>query len=294
MTNQRRDFLRGAAVGTLGAMAAPVLAQRVSGSQGSGHGMGHGAAAAVDGRSPVAGHGVLGYPGRGEGKPKIAMLIHPKLVMQDLVGPMTVFNLMHSEMHLVWKKYEPIVSEIGVPLFPSTSFAECPRDVDVLFVPGGLDGTAAMLDDPEVLAFLADMGSRARYVTSVCTGALLLGAAGLLRGYKATTLWNVHDQLAIYGAQPVRERVVIDRNRMTGGGVTAGIDFGLELAAKIRSPEDAKRYQLIIEYAPAPPFNAGLPETAPKDAVERLTRGRKPVVDLARARGEAVVAKWSD
>ncbi|MCP5383009.1 MAG: DJ-1/PfpI family protein [Sphingomonadaceae bacterium] len=252
-----------------------------------------GAAASPDGRARVAGHGVLGYPGRGEGKPVIAMLIHPKLVMQDLVGPMTVFNLMHSEMHLVWKKYEPVVSEIGVPLFPSTSFAECPKDVDILFVPGGLDGTIACLDDPEVLAFLADMGSRAKYVTSVCTGALLLGAAGLLKGYKATTLWNVHDQLAIYGATPVHERVVIDGNRMTGGGVTAGIDFGLTLAARIRSPEDAMRYQLIIEYAPDPPFNAGLPETAPKEAVERMLKGRAPVVDLAREKGEAIAAGWS-
>lgn len=278
MSNERRIFLRGAAMTAAGAIAAPAFAQ-----------MNHGG---TPKDAPQSMHGVLGAPAHRKGSPVIAMLVYPKMVMQDFVGPMTVFNLMHSEIHLVWKKYEPVVTELGLPVFPTTSFSECPKDVDILFVPGGLDGTIEHMDDPDILEFLADIGSRAKYITSDCTGALLLGAAGLLKGYKATTLWNVHDQLAIFGAIPTKERVVIDRNRMTGGGVTAGIDFALTLAAKIRGEDAAKRYQLIIEYAPDPPFNAGEPETAPKEIVENFTKARQPAADRARQKGEGVVAGW--
>lgn len=244
--------------------------------------------------TPSGGHvmGVFGKAGAGPGRPVIAMLVHPKMVLQDLVGPMTVFNLMMSEIHLVWKSLEPVMTEIGVPITPSTTFADCPKDVDVLFVPGGLAGSIAMMQDNEVLAFLADTGARAKYVTSVCTGSLVLGAAGLLRGYKATSLWNVRDLLPLMGATLEKKRVVHDRNRLTGGGVTAGIDFGLTLCALLKGDDNAKQIQLIIEYAPEPPFNAGEPETAPPEIVERLLKARAPVTEQAAAAARMRAASW--
>jgi cyclohexyl-isocyanide hydratase len=240
---------------------------------------------------PMPMHGVLGAAGAGPGRPKIAMLVHPKMVMQDFVGPLTVFNLIHSEIHLVWKKREPVMTEVGLPLMPSTPFADCPTNLDVLFVPGGLDGSIMMMEDQEVLEFLTDRGKTARFVTSDCTGALVLGAAGLLRGYRATGHWYIRDLLSLLGATPVNQRVVQDRNRVTGGGVTAGIDFGLTLASLLRSREDAEWIQLVIEYAPAPPFNAGLPETAPKTVYERLMRARSAAISLAREKAARIGAK---
>jgi cyclohexyl-isocyanide hydratase len=141
----------------------------------------------------------------------------------------------------------------------------------------------AMMEDAAVLSFLAERGKTARFVTSDCTGALVLGAAGLLRGYKATGHWQIRDHLSLLGAIPVHERVVQDRNRLTGGGVTAGIDFGLTLAALLKGEDEAKRIQLTIEYAPEPPFNAGTPETAPKKIYDRLMAGRGPAIARAQA-----------
>jgi cyclohexyl-isocyanide hydratase len=210
------------------------------------------------------------------------MLVHPKMVMQDLIGPLTVFNLMHSEIHLVWKTLDPVMSELGLPVTPSTAFRDCPENLDVLFAPGGLDGTIAVMDDAEVLEFFAHHGKTARYITSDCTGSLLLGAAGLLQGYRAASHWTVRDVVALMGAIPSTRRVEVDRNRITGGGVTAGIDFGLTVAAMLRSPEAAQTIQLTMEYAPEPPFNAGRPETAPKAITDRLTTARAPTVERAR------------
>jgi cyclohexyl-isocyanide hydratase len=184
----------------------------------------------------------------------IGMLVYPSMFLQDLVGPLTVFeSLKNREIHLLWKNTEPVGNEPGqpgplIPVKPTTAFKDCPAKLDVLFVPGGVPGTLTVMEDPEVLAFLADQGSRARYVTSVCTGSLILGAAGLLRGYRAASYWATRDVLRDLGATPSRQRVVIDRNRVTGGGVTAGIDFGLTLIAKLRSPAYAKAVQLYLEY----------------------------------------------
>lgn len=236
--------------------------------------------------------GVLGKAGRGPGRPVIAMLAHPKMVLQDFVGPMTVFNLMHSEIHILWKSLDPVMTEIGVPIQPTTTFADCPMNVDVLFVPGGLGGSIEMMEDDAVLAFLAQCGASAKYVTSVCTGSLVLGAAGLLRGYRATSLWNVRDLLPAMGAIVSNERVVHDRNRLTGGGVTAGIDFGLTLCGLLKGKSEAQRVQLTIEYAPHPPFDAGTPETAPKLLVENLLKARKPVHDHALAIAQRRAASW--
>jgi cyclohexyl-isocyanide hydratase len=211
----------------------------------------------------------------------IAMLVHPDMVLLDLVGPQTVFSLLMAKVLLVGKDPRPVTTDVGVPVQPTTTFAECPEQLDVLFVPGGLKGTIAAMDDRDTLDFLASRGRSARYVTSVCTGSLLLGAAGLLRGYRAASHWYVRDLLPLLGATPAAERVVVDRNRLTGGGVTAGIDFGLTLAAALRGEEYARRVQLVIEYDPQPPYRAGTPETAGAAAADDVRRRRAPAIAAA-------------
>jgi cyclohexyl-isocyanide hydratase len=191
---------------------------------------------------------------------EIAMLLYPGLTLLDLIGPATVFSWF-ANIHLVWKTKDLVHSDTGVGVQPNSTFATCPRELDILFVPGGF-GQQEHMTDAEVLGFLADRAPTAKYVTSVCGGSLLLGAAGLLQGYKATSHWSAREALTAFGAEPVEGRVVVDRNRITGGGVTAGIDFGLVLLAKLRGDEAAKLSQLAMEYDPDPPFDAGSPETA--------------------------------
>jgi cyclohexyl-isocyanide hydratase len=188
------------------------------------------------------------------------MLLYPGLTLLDLIGPQTVFSWF-ANIHLVWKTNDLVRSDTGIGIQPTATFETCPHQLDVLFVPGGF-GQQRIMNDAEVLAFLADRGSRAKYITSVCSGSLLLGAAGLLKGYKATSHWAARDGLTAFGADPVEARVVVDRNRITGGGVTAGIDFGLVLLAKLRGDESAKLTQLAMEYDPKPPFQSGSPKTA--------------------------------
>lgn len=203
----------------------------------------------------------------GGAKLKIAMLAYPGMYLQDLVGPLTMFEaLMNRDIHLVWKDKQPVKAGSLVTITPNTTLKDCPDNLDVLFVPGGLPGTQQVMDDDEVLNFLAEKGKTAKYVTSVCTGALVLGAAGLLKGYKATSYWNTLETLKVFGAIPTEGRVVIDRNRMTGGGVTAGLDFGLAIVAKLRNQTYAEAVQLYVEYNPQPPFNSGSPATANKQA----------------------------
>jgi cyclohexyl-isocyanide hydratase len=202
---------------------------------------------------------------------QIGMLVYPGMFLQDLVGPLTMFEaLMKRDIHLLWKKREPVGNEKPeqralIPVTPTTTFADCPTQLDVLFVPGGVPGTLTMMEDREVLEFLSDRGAKARWVTSVCTGSLILGAAGLLQGYRAASHWATLDALRALGATPIRRRVVTDRNRMTGGGVTAGLDFGLDLIARLRNPTYAQAVQLYLEYDPQPAFRAGNPATAPAE-----------------------------
>lgn len=204
-------------------------------------------------------------------KLEIAMLVFPDFYLPDLINPLAIFEgLMNTNIHLVWKSLEPFKTGSGgrqnlIPITPTCLFKDCPNNLDVLFVPGGSPGTLAVMEDPKVLNFLAEKGKTARFVTSVCTGSIILGAAGLLKGYKATSHWNTFDLLPFFGAIPTKERVVTDRNRITGGGVTAGLDFGLTIAAKLRDEDYAKGTQLILEYNPQPPFDAGSPETAGKE-----------------------------
>ncbi len=211
-------------------------------------------------------------------KLEIGMLVYPGMFLQDLVGPLTMFEaLMNRDIHLLWKNRQPVGPEKPehpglIPVPPTRTFAECPENLDVLFVPGGVPGTLTMMEDKEVLEFLADRGAKAKWVTSVCTGSLILGAAGLLKGYRATSYWATLDVLPTFGATPVKRRVVTDRNRITGGGVTAGLDFGLDLVARLRTPEYAKAVQLYLEYDPAPRFNAGTPAKAPREAREFMTQ----------------------
>lgn len=219
--------------------------------------------------------------------PVVAILIHPRMVMLDLIGPMTALNILRCRINLVWKDTSPVTTELGLPLVATQTFAECPRDLDVLMVPGGMLGSVACMNDPEVMAFLADRGSRATWVSSVCTGGLTIAAAGLLKGYDANATWTISHLLPLMGARHVAERVVVDRNRMTCGGVTAGIDLGLTLAAKLRGDEAAKRVQLLMEYAPEPPFHSGTPAQAPELAA--AIRQGTPWMQ-AQARGAAEAA----
>ena len=191
-------------------------------------------------------------------KPRqIAMVAYPGMFPLDLLGPLTVFSdLLSTQVHLVWKTKQQVPAGRGVTL-TTTAFADVPRDLDVLFLPGGTVGTVAAMRDQEVLAFLRSRAATTRYITSVCTGSLILGAAGLLQGYRATSHWLTHDLLAQLGASPVKARVVEDRNRITGAGVTAGLDFALLLTARLAGDNYAKAEQLNIEYDPDPPFKAG-------------------------------------
>ena len=196
----------------------------------------------------------------------IGLLLFPKLTQLDLTGPLQVFSaLPGATVHLIWKRIEPVPSDTVLSLLPTTTYADCPQ-LDVICVPGG-GGVDDLVGDEETLAFLRRQADGARYVTSVCTGALVLGAAGLLQGYKAATHWAAMGFLSGFGAIPTKTRVCVDRNRITGGGVTAGIDFGLTLAAILTDRPTAEAIQLFIEYNPAPPFDAGSPDTAPAEVL---------------------------
>ena len=214
--------------------------------------------------------------GRQSARLQIAMLMYPQFAALDLIGPYTFLVETNADVHLVWKNKEPVPLGYGAAaIVPTTTLKNCPRDLDVIFVPGGV-GTAAVMKDDSVLEFLADRASRARYVTSVCTGSLVLGCAGLLKGYKATSHWLTRDLLPSLGAIPVAERVVEDRNRITGAGVTSGIDFGLVLTARLRDPNIAQMLQLLNEYDPHPPFQAGNPREAGPGLTRYIEAGLAP------------------
>ncbi|KVU64321.1 DJ-1/PfpI family protein [Burkholderia ubonensis] len=211
----------------------------------------------------------------------IGFLVFPGVQQLDLTGPHDVLaSLPDTAAHVVWKTREPVASSSGLALTPGHTFADCPP-LDVICIPGGT-GITDLLSDRETIDFVRERSAAARYVTSVCTGALLLGAAGLLRGRRATTHWAFHALLEPLGAVPVRERVVRDGNLFTGGGVTAGIDFALTIAAELAGDEEAQAIQLELEYAPAPPFDAGSPDTAPAGVVTRVRE--RSAANLARRR----------
>ena len=205
----------------------------------------------------------------------IGMLIFENMTQLDFTGPHEVLTRMPGcEVKVVAKSLQPVTAQSGLKISPDSTIDAIPQ-VDLLFVPGG-PGVGAAMEDRQLLEFLRRQGQQAKYVTSVCTGALVLGAAGLLKGYRATTHWASLDLLPVFGAKAATDRVVIDRNRITGGGVTAGIDFGLTVAAAVFGDKTAKTIQLGMEYSPAPPFNCGHPSTADAAIVEEERRKRAP------------------
>ncbi|MGU3361301.1 DJ-1/PfpI family protein [Methylobacterium sp. M6A4_1b] len=221
------------------------------------------------------------------------MLLYPGMTALDLVGPQALLSgIAGGGLHLVARVAGPVLSDTGLAVVADESFETCPRDLDVLFVPGG-DGTPSQMRDPGTLAFLRDRAARAGWVTSVCTGSLILGAAGLLRGYRATSHWCVRDRvLPRLGAIPVDERVVFDRNRVTAAGISAGIDFALALSARLAGSEAARTSQLVAEYAPAPPFEAGTPGTAGPATTARARAILRPLIDGAdAAAAEAAITR---
>lgn len=198
----------------------------------------------------------------------VAFLVFPNVTQLDLTGPAQVLSrLGNVTLDLVWKTRDPVATDSGFSLLPTKTFEEV-EHADIICVPGGF-GTVDVMQDAEVLDWVRKMGGRADWVTSVCTGSLVLGAAGLLKGYEATSHWASHEQLSFFGAIPVKQRVVLDRNRLTGGGVTSGIDFALALTARIRGEAHAKFVQLSIEYDPNPPFDSGTPDKADDETLER-------------------------
>jgi cyclohexyl-isocyanide hydratase len=198
----------------------------------------------------------------------IGFILFPNITQLDMTGPFEVLSRMPgSKVDVIWKCREVVTSDTGLGLSPTATFDEI-TSLDMVCVPGG-PGIGDLLEDEETLAFLRRIAPTARYVTSVCTGALVLGAAGLLKGTKATTHWMSHDLLAPFGAIPVQQRVVQDGKVITGGGVTAGIDFALTVVAAVAGESTAQQVQLAIEYDPEPPFNCGSPASAGADLLAR-------------------------
>lgn len=229
---------------------------------------------------------------RTEGRPalNVGMVLFPNLTQLDLTGPYEVFaRLPETKVSLIAAAVTPVRSERGLTIAPDATFENAP-ELDILCVPGG-PGVDAMMEDERLLRFLRARAVGARYVTSVCTGALLLGAAGLLQGYRATTHWLSLDLLPLFGAEPVDERVVIDRNRITGGGVTAGIDFALTVAAEVFGEQVAQEVQLVLEYCPAHPFSGGSPKTAPAGVVKSVIAAREGTQSRRRAIAERAAAR---
>ena len=212
---------------------------------------------------------------------RIGMLIFPRLTQLDMTGPYEVLaRLPDTKVELVARDLDPVVTDRGMQIVPTVTYAGCPP-LDVIMVPGG-PGQQDLMEDEETLSFLRKHAAGAKYVTSVCTGSLVLGAAGLLNGKRATSHWAAIDHLKLLGAIPVSEKVVIDGNIVTGAGVTSGIDFALTLAAILESEEVAREIQLQIEYDPAPPFDSGSPKTAARALVEKLRARMAPLNEARR------------
>lgn len=220
----------------------------------------------------------------------VVMLLYPKMAQLDLTGPFEVFSSFKElHVHLVWKDTNVVKDANGLSILPSVSMDQCPQ-ADILFVPGGA-GQLALMEDEQVLTFLQQQAKNAQYVTSVCTGSLILAAAGLLTGYRATSHWLSIEQLALFGVKPVHERVVIDGNRVTGAGVTSGIDFALTLMAEIFGVERAKIAQLRMEYDPAPPFIGGSPSKTEPELVACIKKQTSAFQQQRETVAEKVAAK---
>jgi cyclohexyl-isocyanide hydratase len=213
----------------------------------------------------------------------IGLVFYPGMTSLDMVGPQQVFSALPGvELHRIWKTLDPIATDDGLVILPDTTFENCPS-LDMICVGGGLE-QRAVVDDPEVLEFFRKQGSTAKFITSVCGGSEFLAKAGLLQGYRAATHWGMREELAKLGVEVGTERVVVDRNRITGGGVTAGIDFGLTIASILYGEETAKIVQLLLEYNPAPPFDTGSPEKAGPELVNKAIQFMQQMSSLELAK----------
>ncbi|MFC3943561.1 DJ-1/PfpI family protein [Pseudomonas gingeri NCPPB 3146 = LMG 5327] len=199
---------------------------------------------------------------------QIGMVIFPGFTLQDLAGPQTAFGL-HAKTHIIWKTMEAVPTDMGVTMNPTITIDDVPDHLDVLFVAGG-GGTPEIMKDQELLDFIARAGKTATYVTAICTGSVLLAMAGLLEGYRAATYWPFYEPLIALGIEPSYERVCVDRNRITGGGVTAGIDFALQVIAELKGQDAAEFTQLVLEYDPQPTMHSGNPRTARPEIVAQI------------------------
>lgn len=221
-----------------------------------------------------------------EKAPSFGLLLFPEVTQLDLTGPYEVLaRVPGARVHLLWKTLDPVRSDTGLTILPTATLTEAPP-LDLLLVPGG-SGINALLTDEEVLTFLAERATSTRYLSGICTGSLVLGAAGLLEGKRAGTHWASRDFLSSFGAMPVAERVVVDGTLFTGGGVTAGIDVALRIVGELFGADAAKRIQLSIEYDPQPPFNAGSPGGAGEVVTADLLARMRPMLE---ARAAAVAA----
>jgi cyclohexyl-isocyanide hydratase len=210
---------------------------------------------------------------------QIGFLVYPGVIQLDVMAAYQVLSFPpNTQVHLLWKTLEPVTSNEGLKILPTKTLEECPK-LDVICVPGGGVGQVEVMKDTKVLSFLKQKGATAQYVTSVCTGSMILAAAGLLQGYKATCHWAFRDQLSMLGVEVIPERVVIDRNRITGAGVTSGIDFGLVVVGLLCGESIAKMAQLMLEYNPKPPYNAGTPEAAGEEIVQPLLGFGAPLIE---------------
>lgn len=200
----------------------------------------------------------------------IGAIIFPGIDQTDFTGPFAVLSrVSHSSFHVLWKERRPVIDLNGLILTPQKTFAEAPP-LDVLVIPGGY-GQEALMEDEEVLSFMRTQANGADIVFSVCTGALICGAAGLLRNVRATTHWASFHLLPYFGAIPVDARVVVDGRHVSAAGVTAGIDGALMVASRLRGRQEAESIQLALEYAPEPPFTSGTPKTASADILDEAT-----------------------
>ena len=213
---------------------------------------------------------------------KLGFILFPRLTLLDLVGPMEVFGRVRDvEMRLIWKTLDPVASDLGVAMLPDLRLADCAA-LDILCIPGG-PGQIDLMEDREVLDFVARIAPGCRHVCSVCTGSLVLAAAGLLEGRRAACHWASADQLSLFGAEPSAERVTRDGPIATGAGVTSGIDFALSLVAEIWGAPLAREIVLQMEYDPAPPVRGGTPATADSDVAARVRGAIAPILERRRA-----------
>ena len=222
----------------------------------------------------------------------IGGLIFPNMDQMDFTGPFEVLSLVpNSTFHIIWKDLTPVRERRGLVLMPDTTLRDAPT-LDVLLVPGG-HGQEALMDDEEILEFLRTQARSARFIFSVCTGALLCGAAGLLRGVRSTTHWNSFHLLPYFGAIPVDERVVVDGRHVSAAGVSSGIDGGLRLVELLGGARMAQAIQLQMQYAPEPPFPGGTPATSPPDILGAAKTAGRVMADQRLATAKRIAEKLS-